>query len=284
MIISSESYSLNAQNELVIDKNVTVSGTWSLTDNHDLCLTVDSTQNTSYGDKIILNSTISDVGKNSVTFKVTHLSDTQQIVTDTLCLQGAWKADANNKLLFEISSEQGRHDILSFNSTWIINGDNRLVYSYERADLIYKHKETAELVFKGTWDIVSDNRLYYELDHDSSSGFGFTVGDSILQKNQIVAKLMIGTEARDIKISGEWHVTDSLGLTFDVHYEAGQISHIIFGGQLQLSPSDSLALRFDDGVEVKLSQAILDGKADVFSALKLAEDEDKITLGFELKF
>ena len=50
-----ESFSINAKNQLVVNKNVTLEDTWSLNEDHNLCLSFDGAQDTGYGDKVILD-------------------------------------------------------------------------------------------------------------------------------------------------------------------------------------------------------------------------------------
>lgn len=246
-------YTINAKNQLVVNKNVILDGTWSLTKDHDLCLTFDGTQDTDFGDKVILEGTIKGVSPNELSFEVTNRTDPDKIKTETVALSGVWKADENNKLILKIkkasqspsmassalahpsASESGRHDVLTFNNTWVIDEKNRIIYNYEKASLIFKKKEKTQLVFKGTWDITKENRLYYELSELSDSGFDFKVGTSVLEKNQIKGKIMVGKEANDITITGQWRVSKEVGLTFEVNYGDNQFKPIIFGGDIQLN-------------------------------------------------
>ena len=71
--------SINAKNQLVINKNVTVDGTWSLTTDHELCLTLDATQDTQFGDKIILSGRFNDVSPNILSFEARL---TQELIKD----------------------------------------------------------------------------------------------------------------------------------------------------------------------------------------------------------
>lgn len=277
-------YSINAKNQLVVNRNVVLDGTWSLTKDHDLCLTFDGTQDTDFGDKVILEGTIKDVSANELSFEVTNRTDPDKIKTETVALSGVWKADENNKLIFKVKKESGRHDVLTFNNTWVIDEKNRIIYNYEKASLVFKKKEKSQLVFKGTWDITKENRLYYELSESSDSGFDFKVGTSILEKNQIKGKIMVGANENDFAITGLWKVSKELGLTFEVNYDDNQFKPIIFGGDIQLNDNDKLSIKFGNGVDVKLTQDILNGKADFFTAVHSGPDEDKAEWGFGIKF
>ncbi len=277
-------YSINAKNQLVVNKNVVLDGKWSLTKDHDLCLTFDGTQDTDFGDKVILEGTIKGVSANEISFEVTNRTDPDKVKTETVALSGVWEADENNKLIFKVKKESGRHDVLTFNNTWVIDEKNRIIYNYEKASLIFKKKEKTQLVFKGTWDITKENRLYYELSESSDSGFAFKVGTSVLEKNQIKGKIMVGTNQSDITITGQWKVSKDVGLTFEVNYGDNQIKPIIFGGDIALNDKDKLSIKLGNGVDLKLTQDILDGKADFFTAVHSGKDEDRAEWGFGIRF
>ncbi len=267
-----------------MNKNVTLDGTWSLTNDHDLCLTFDGTQDTDFGDKVILEGTIKDVSANELSFEITNRTDPDKVKIETVALSGVWEADENNKLIFKVKRESGRHDILTFNNTWVIDEKNRIIYNYEKASLIFKKQEKTQLVFKGTWDITKENRLYYELSQSTDSGFDFKLGTSILEKNQIKGKIMVGQSEQDISITGQWKVSKDVGLSFEVNYADGQFKPIIFGGDIALNDKDNLSLKFGNGLDIKLTQDILDGKADFFTAAHSGKDEDRAEWGLDWRF
>ena len=279
-----KSCSINAKNQLVINKNITVDGTWSLTTEHELCLTLDATQDTQFGDKIVLSGRFNDVSPNILSFEVSHHENTSKIATDLLALQGVWEADENNKLIFKVKKESGRHDVLTFTNTWILDDKNRIIYEYETASLIFKKKETQQLTFKGTWDITKNNRLYYELSNVSGSGFDFKVGTSVLEKNQIKSKIMIGSQNKDLVISGKWEASDEIGLTFDVTYDKGEVKSIVLGGEFQMSDKDKLSIKLGNGFEARLTQELIKDVAEFSTAIQTTGSESRATWGVNLKF
>lgn len=276
--------SINSKNQLVINKNVTVDGIWSLTNDHELCLTLDADKNTQFGDKIILSGRFNNVSPNILSFEVSHYENQKKLTSDLLALQGVWEADENNKLIFKVKKESGRHDVLTFTNTWILNDKNRIIYEYETASLVFKKKETQQLTFKGTWDITKNNRLYYELSNVSGSGFDFKVGTSILEKNQIKTKIMIGSQNNDLIISGRWKASDEIGLTFDVTYDNGEVKSIVFGGEFQMSDKDKLSLKLGNGFEARLTQELIKDVAEFSTAIQTSGSESRATWGVNLKF
>ena len=117
-------------------------GKWSLTDNHNLRLTLDKQGRETFGDKITLQGEILDVKRNSLLFAITTKTKENTRSTYALNLSGSWKADKNNRLSFHIKKEKGIHDILTFNGAWEVNKNHRIIYRYEKALLIRKEKRT----------------------------------------------------------------------------------------------------------------------------------------------
>ena len=241
---------------------------------------MEASQDTSFGDKIRLEGTIKDTSPNELYFAVLRHTDTHKIVVDTLALQGTWQADEKNKLIFKVKKEVGPQDILTFNNTWIIDNNNRLIYEYEKADLVFKKKETYRLSFKGYWNITKDNRLYYELDNITFSGFEFKLGTSVLEKNQIKAKVKIGTKEKEIIINGEWKISLTFGLTLEVGYGDNEVKSLVLGGEINLTAKDTLHVKLGKSLDIKLTQEMLDSKTDFSITYHQGEGETKAEVGF----
>jgi hypothetical protein len=259
-------YKIDANNNLVTNNKTTLSGNWSLTDNHNLCLTLDTSKNSKSGSKIILTGHIKDVTKNALLFEISNSQDLKGKHINIVSLKGTWQADTYNQLIFKIKKENSEHDILTFNSTWIINKHHRLIYSYEKADLITKKKRTYKLTFKGYWNMTKKSRMYYELDTENSTGFDFKMGPALLEKNRIKYKLLVGTnhKARTIRLAGQWSLNPKLGLTFTIDYGNNEIRQITIGAKINLSKKDTLSVKLADGAELKLAHDLLDGAGQTF--------------------
>jgi len=201
---------LDPNNNLVINDKISQSGHWTLTDNHDLRLTIKATNDTKSGKKILLAGRISSTEKNSLNFIISKYNNVELEEKQILALTGTWSVDKYNKLIFSIKKENSEHDILTLNNKWILNKHHRIVYVYEKANLIYKKRETHEVTFKGYWKILKNSRLYYEFETGSDSGFSFKVGASTLEKNRIKYKITIGIgeEESILIINGQWHTTN----------------------------------------------------------------------------
>ena len=95
---------------------------------------------------------------------------------------------------------------------------------------------------------------------------------------------MVGTNESDITITGQWKVSKDVGLTFEVNYDNNQFKPIVFGGDIALNDKDNLSLKFGNGLDIKLTQDILDGKADFFTSVHSGTGEDWAEWGLEIRF
>jgi hypothetical protein len=288
--------------EETIPHQLKLRGKWSLTDNHNLRLTLDKQGRETFGDKITLQGEILDVKRNSLLFAITTKTkeDTKSIYV--LNLSGSWKADRNNRLSFHIKKEKGRHDILTFKGAWEINKNHRIIYRYEKASLIRKRKKIHTLTFKGHWDIKKKLRISYVLERNTDSVFDFSArGGSayggkasagIFKDGYIKYELGIGLANRinpvrkTIILYGTWRLKKDVGLLFEVKYEDKKMHAIVFGAEVKLTGKDRISFRLkndignkDLGVKLELSHKILKGDGRAFLQLLKSKRESAIYTG-----
>jgi hypothetical protein len=266
---------INAKNQVIVNEHTILDGTWSLTPEHELHYSLDASNSSTTGDKTILQATIKDIRHNALLFEATNQPDTQ-----TFLLEGTWQADEENKLIFKIKKENGLYDTLTFNNTWIMDTRNRLVYEYETQG---NTTTTHQLFFKGYWDTADDKRLYYELDQKSGSRLAFRIGASQLEKNRIVYKIMVGGQERSVDIRGEWRVSPTLKLGFEVDYGDGLFKTIKFEGEVSLTDKDTLSFKLGDGNEIKLSHEFLKD-SDVYLQYRQSSGGPQLEGGIEVKW
>lgn len=267
-------------------------GRWSLTDNHNLCLTLDKLGRRTFGDKVTLQGEIIDINKNSLLFAIT--TKTKEGITSTyiIDLKGSWKADKNNRLSFYIKKEKGKHDILIFRCAWEINKNHQIIYKYEKADLVRKKKKSHTLTFKGYWDIKDRLRISYVLDKETDSLFDFKAGLGIFKENYIKYELGIDLANRikpvrkTITLFGKWKIKKNKGIIFEIEYENRKVHAIVFGADARLTDKDTLLLRLKNdiankeiGVTLRLSHKILKGKGEAFLELLKSKKESAIYVG-----
>ena len=275
-----------------VPHQIKLKGEWSLTDDHELRLTLDGQGRQTFGDQITLQGEILDVNKGSLLFAVTTTTKDNTRSTYVLNLEGAWKADENNRLSFRVKKEDGRYDILTFNGAWEINKDHQIIYQYEKARLIRKKRETHTLIFKGYWDIKDAVRISYLLGKGTDSSFDFKTSAGIFRESYIKYELGIGLSdriepvRRTVTLSGRWNLKKESGLIFEIEYENKKTKQIVFGADARLTDRDtvSFALRNDTenrdiGVDLELSHQILKGDGEAFLRLLKSNRESTVYIG-----
>lgn len=128
---------------------VKLKGIWSLTEDHQLRLTLDKWRRETFGDRLTLQGEILDVQKNSLLFAVTTRTKDDMPSTYSLELAGSWAADKYNRLYFRVDKGQGRFDSLTFLGAWEIDENYQIAYSYQKEQLARENKEIHTLIFKG---------------------------------------------------------------------------------------------------------------------------------------
>lgn len=275
-----------------IPNQIKLSGEWSLTDNHELRLTLDKLTRETFGDQITLQGEILDVKENSLLFAVTTTTKENTRSTYVLNIGGSWKADKFNRLSFHVRKEEGKYDILTFNGTWEINRNHQIVYQYEKAQLIRKKKETHMLIFKGYWDIRDKARISYIFSKGTDSVFDFKTSAGIFKEGYIRYEIGIGFKdrekqaARTIKLFGKWNLKKDVGLVFEIKYENKPIKAMVFGADAKLTDKDTVSFRLkndienkDMGINLELSHKIFKGDGEAFLRVLASRRESAIYAG-----
>lgn len=274
-----------------IPHQVKLRGVWSLTDNHDLRLTLDKWGRQTFGDELTLQGEILDADKNELAFAITTKSKENTQTTYVIKLEGGWQADEKNRLMFRVKKEEGQYDILTFDGAWDIGKNYQIIYQYKKSHLIRKRDETHTVIFKGYWDIKDKTRISYVIDKDTHSVFNFKTSLGIFREDYIKYELGIGIskkpfpEPRRITLFGRWNLKKDRGVTFEVRYEGKRIDTIIFGAKAKLTKSDAISFKLinkdkrDTGIEIELSREILKGDGQAFLRLLKSQKEAAIYAG-----
>ncbi|MDD4980923.1 MAG: hypothetical protein PHC54_06640 [Candidatus Omnitrophica bacterium] len=270
---------------------VKLKGTWSLTEDHQLRLTLDKWRRRTFGDQLTLQGEILDVQKNSLLFAVTTRTKDDMPSTYILELAGSWQADEHNRLTFRVDKEHSRFDSLTFDGTWQIDENYQITYSYQKEQLARKSKEIHTLVFKGHWDIKDKARLSYVIDSNSDSVFNFNTSIGIFRDNYIRYELGIGLSRkkqpvkRTIILFGRWKIKKTIGLVFEIEQEKGKVQTIVFGAEAKLTGKDTVSfnlrnrLNKEIGAELELSHDIFSGDGQAFLRLLKERRESAILAG-----
>ncbi|MGB2630577.1 MAG: hypothetical protein WBD24_06700 [Candidatus Omnitrophota bacterium] len=280
-----------------IPHQLKLKGEWALTDDHDLCLTLDKQGRDTLGDKITLKGKILDVKENSLLFAVTTKTKENTRLTYVLELGGTWKADKNNRLTFHVKKEKGRHDILTFKGAWEIDKSHQIVYEYEKAILLRKTRVHHTLTFKGHWGVTGRSRISYEFSKRSDSAFDFKTSAGIFKDNEIKYELGIGLSGRPkpvkrtLTLFGRWKLVKNVGLVFETKYRDKKPYSMVFGADARLTDKDTLLFKLkndienkDIGAELELSHKILKGDGEAFVRLLKSKQESAVYIGGAWRF
>ena len=267
---------------------IKLKGSWSLTQAHQLRLTLDKWLRPTFGDEITLQGEILDVKNNALLFALKSRTKDGLPSMYILELSGSWQADERNRLSFRVERGRGRFDALTFDGIWQVNENYQIAYNYQKERLVRKSKETQGLIFKGYWDIRDKARLSYVLEARSGSRFDFNTGIGIFKKNYIKYELGIEVSRRKepvkqgITFLGSWKINKDTGLTFEVGRQGRRVQSIVFGAQVSLRDkgrvSFSLRNSFNKGLgaELELSRDIFKGGGQAF--LRLLEARQELTI------
>lgn len=226
---------------------IKLTGSWSLTDNHDLKLTLGRSELQPYQDELILKGEIvsasAEAEADSLLFAVTRKSDEDKTTRRILTLKGTWQADKDNRLTFKVEKEDGSPDSLIFEGSWEVNRSNEIVYRYTKTYLKRREKIEREIIFRGHWKFTDNYRLIYALDLKGDSAFEFKlgVGSRIIPKeNSISFEIGAGLRhpSKRINLYGKWRLNKPLDVGFEVNYGGGRrmeltISKKLLKGQLE---------------------------------------------------
>jgi len=275
---------------------VKLKGDWSLTKNHQLCLTLDKWQRYTFGDQLRLQGEIVDVRKNSLLFAMKTRAKDNTTLIYALELGGSWQANARNRLAFRVNKGQDEYDILTFEGAWQIDKNYQLIYRYEKKNLLRKTKKTHTLAFKGHWDIQDKYRLSYVIDKSSGSVFNFKTGLGIFKDKYIKYELGAGLSRkgepveRSIIFFGKWKIKKSAGLVFEIEQDNGKIQEIAFGAEARLTDRDTVLFKLRNnlnqriGAELELSRDIFNKDGQVFLRLLKSRQEKTILIGTGLRW
>jgi hypothetical protein len=274
-----------------IPHQVKLDGKWSLTDDHNLQLTLNKWERQTLGDKLTLQGRILDVRKNSLLFSVTTKTKENVQTTYILNLAGAWQADKNNRLTFRVKRGRGQHDILTFKGAWEINKQHQIIYKYKKSLLIRKQERVHTLIFKGYWDIKDKARISYVIDRATDSAFAFKTAVGIFKADYIKYEVGIGVAGktepvkRRVTLFGKWKIKKGIGLTFEIEYENKKIHAIVFGANAKLTPKDKISFKLRNecnkeiGGELELSHKILKGDGEAFLRFLKSKRETAVLVG-----
>lgn len=264
-------------------------GVWRLTPAHELEFRRRGTRHAPE-DTIILRGELIDADAAGVSWRVTGQSIAQDLIGQTVRLQGRWQADARNRLTLLVEREGGRTDRLTLQGAWALGPHHEIRYRFRRPG---RGRPEQTITFSGAWELTARRQLTYVLDVDRESAFRFR---GALQTPSILAKegelrYQLGMEVagrrrlKTIALFGTWKISRTLGLTFEIPMTDGRLGTMTFGASWAAGPGGtvtaSLTARNGDplGVDVVVAKTFWREQAEAFVRVRRAVDETAVEAG-----
>lgn len=221
------------------------------------------------------------------------ISKTKRQKLRVLKLKGAWRANSQNELCFDVTARKGPPQTYTFKGAWKINKNQQIEYVWGAgADV---------LNFKGHWDISSANKLVYILEGSSISRFEFKAqlesASMYAKEGRIRYRIGIGAKknrfsgsSQIISLYGEWKFGKGLGLIFKMDYGRNKIKEINFGAEAKFGRNE-VAFALKDqagkplGITLTMTHNFLEHlDAEAFIRLKARKDEYGAEAGINIPF
>ena len=266
-------------------------GSWKLTPNHDLELSLHESER-NFGQRVYLRGSVVRAEASAIVFALEQHEQMGKIASHQLTLSGNWQADSDNRLNFLVGRSDGLEDRLILKGGWEMGTHNEIIYRYRKRAQSEKDAKEHTLVFDGSWDLTGTDRLTYRISGSDNSAFGFRASfqsPSLLARDgRIIYQVGIdvtGSRARYRRISifGTWKLHRDLSVSFEIPYTGGRIDPIRFEGTYSPTRRDriSVALRNNRhepiGLTVTFTKDVL---PDISFFLELRKDaEERSAIG-----
>jgi hypothetical protein len=281
---------VNELNELIIDAE-TIRGRWHLEDGREITYRVrredDGTET------IRVSGILVAAEAGGLLISLTQERTRGALSAGLIKLTGHWRADENNRILFDVAGHYGRSGSLILTGEWEIGPSHEIVYSYARAKA--GAEEIQKLVFKGIWDIDDGRCITYRLEGSTDCVLKFRgtfQTRSILAKEgalryQIGIEIEGRPEIRTLALFGKWKLSRTLEIFFEMEYAGGRKQTIVFGGVYSPSPDFGISVMLKTrsgeslGVEVVLTEEVFDGRGEMFLRLRHSAGETALETGMK---
>jgi hypothetical protein len=301
-------YWLNAPSSWLIQNNlpgkITFIGTWKLTAQDDLQLSVDKAsylpESLSGASRITINGKIIAAEANKLVFEVHSRNDHGLGNIRLLKLSGSWGSDSANRISFAVTKRTAP-DILTLSGNWSVNDNQQITYTLKKFDLVTKEKIRSTCEFSGYWQLSDKNRLAYIFSKGSLSRFNFKAQietPNIYPKAGVI-KYRLGTGVRQSKrgrpvivcLYGEWRFSRNLRLSFNMEYEKGIYRSLDFGALVNVTRRDSLELQLlnesgiDTGIALTCTHRFLkELDAEVYLRMQRLMNDSRVEAGVRIPF
>ena len=286
-----------AQNGASRRRRFDLDGTWGITPNHQLFLTLHEASRLRR-QTLYLKGAITKVEAHAITLALRRHTSGGDRTIQRLRLSGRWQADRKNRLSFLVERSDGSDDRLTFQSGWKLGRHNTLIYRYRKHAVGSRRGGMRTLRFAGVWDLTQANRLVYRLDASGKSAFDFRASLQTKSLNaregRIVYQVGIGlssgkTLSNRVTLFGRWKLNRDLSVSFEIPYADGRREGLRLNGTYSLSEPDAVTIALRDrrnrpmGLSVTFTRRLFkDGQ--VFLRLRKAGGAREAIAGVQVPF
>ena len=260
-----------------VPQQIRLGGRWSLNNGNNITVALDKENIRGPSGTLTLEGQVIDTRADALILSLTTKDSDGNSHIYAIRLGGKWQVDKRNRLSFQVAKEKGPPDTLTFSGSWVVNGQNQLIFTYAQQSLKKKQRSLRTITFKGYWDINEINRLSYILSEQLGSGFDFKVSLGKPARRGLEYELgaSIAPKKNKITLFGSWKINEKTGLLFEMPYADGKIRSIVFGADCRLAGGTDLEFKLrnnlhkDLGISLRLNKSILKGAGNIFlEALK----------------
>jgi len=281
--------------ELDLPKKIKFQGSWHLSKNRDLKLSLSENDFQRKDDELEIRGRIIACEADSLTFEIKSKKTPSKDKFSLLKLGGRWQANEDNELNFLVTKDR-EEDLLRFSGAWKTNKNQEITYIYEKQDLVRKTKVQETLTFKGYWQINSKDRLCYVIGLKNKSFFEFKVqwDEPEVNADSRQIKYRLGIGMADLKrekvflLFGRWRIGLKKTLFFELDYGKKRKQGIDFGAEVYLGKNNQFVFELKDrqgeklGISVAFKRDFFQGKAELFSRISKLEDDYRLEAGMRI--
>ena len=272
-------------------------GTWKLTGDHQLALTLHETEQRARHTLYFKGALFQAQAHALVMTLHRGEPDAGGPAAQRLTLTGRWRADDRNRLTFLVDKGQGIEDRLTLQGAWELGERHELRYRYRVFNLEQGRREEQTILFDGAWQVADANYLVYRLAGSSTSAFELTASlqsPSLLARDgrlvyQIGIRLSHGLLRRRVTLFGIWKLSRTLSVSFEVPYADGRVEAIRFEGAVALTTRTRLAVALSNQDGARLGLTVIFTReffpdANFFLRLQQEEQERSVIGGVQVRF
>ncbi len=243
---------------------ITLDGTWALTPNHDLALTLHHSSRQA-PETVYLKGALVRADAHALVFALRQSERSDFSTAQRLTLSGRWSADADNRLSFSVEKADGEEDRLTLQGGWEVGAHHELIYRYRQRSTARRSRDEHTVMFDGAWDITSRDRLTYRFAGSSDSAFEFkaSLQSPSLQARagRLVYQAGVGVSGgrhvtQRVVLFGAWKLNKDRSVSFEIPYADGRREAMQFRGIWNLNERNQIAVDLLDRRKQPLGIAV----------------------------